>query len=1588
MDDAEELRAGQEPSASGHGGEATDTSVASSAAASTTPDPVTPERSGPVLDPKRPWDKDPADAESSQADTAERWAPTSDSSQRTFERRALPVPSNQAQVLQAIVDESDDHGTFTFDVDPTPRERLRRVLRRGGKKQTFEPAEPAAPPALQPRIGVPIPPRQPQPPVLWSREPEDVAPPAAPPAPAPVVPGPPEEASAPADLWQSSAPAAPESPATLEPPATVQPFAPPAVALPVGLAPVYEPPPYPAPEPTSVPLSEPEPLAAQTPSPVPEPYGAWPPPATYAAPPPVRLPDPPAQEAPPTYDPGYLSARAKPPTQPRWSQPTRSESSGYVSAPQPAAAVDDSYSYAPSGEFSPWSKSPQMPPTTPTAAPAGPDPWSPADLDPGAAARPIGGGGDNVDTSSAVAPGATTDLPPGPDGPRYDPAPIIGSEVTSPAPPLATEDVRVDEPHRRRIFRRGQGEDDYAPETTQGDSSEPTEAPVPIQTGFVPHTPVAASAGPDAPSAPDLPAAAVPGVPPTSPALPKLSEALRLSDRLAEVERRAEQLAARLEASTRAAEQRYLDMISSHDAPFAAAASAAVVAEPPAITEQLADPVVEDAAEPAVESAPVESVETAAASAEETPNPAENPEPAEHPDPAENLAPFRPWDDEPTTAPPTELPRSDTRREPEPPPSTGAFRPQGEPEPDSPEDLVGIDTSIAEIPTEKQVEAIDILPETAALPEPEPDPAAVEIDDPSVDEFEAAEFVAPEPAAPEAAPTAAPEPETDAESDTPAEKSTWASRREARRAARNQAARQPRHLAPPGTTGSIPIIDAPLAEDDPLPSPFASYAERVPEAPVPEARVPEASVPDPIAEETSTDAVTESAPATPGASDEDAEQGRLRRALKWVLTPEQEAADAAASATPAAEVAAAEEPAVAASSAPEVEEGAQSDTTPDVTPAQPTGTGADLIRRLSSIETGPAVIDDEPAKRGLFGRRRRTKDDDVPAVAEAESGPVEMPRPTIQWDVVAAEQAAARERRMEVSLDRLPDEEGGAEPEAEVAPEADEAEPELVAEPEVAETGPDLEVAEAELEPEAADAEPEAEVAEAEPEPEAAEPEPDAEAAEPEVAETEPEAAEAEPESEPDVADAEPEPEVAEAEPEPKAAEAEVAEAEVAEAEVAEAEPEAAEAEPESEAEPEVAEAQPEPEPEAEVAEAEPEPEAAVAEAEPEPEAAVAEAEPELEPEPDVAGAEPEAEAEGDQTEAELVTDDGEEAGTETTDDEPEAELGDVPAVEAAAASVEETDTPHGDAPTTESQPEEARRPRPRPRPYPRAEAAATTTEAAAVTTEDPAPAGGEPTIASGAGASSAAASIPMAKDAARTTRLPDPPGGASFREAGASSVATEQAATEALGAAVAVKNPARGSKTKPVRTRGRGGPWLLITLFVLAIVAALGLRAYVVAPYFIPSGSMEPTLHGCQGCNNDHVLVDKLSYKLHGVHRGDVVVFNRPASWASVNDKVLIKRVIGLPGDVLTLKNGIVFVNGQALQEPYIKLCGGVTNTLGPTGSDITKTEKVPPGDLFVMGDNRCQSDDSRTNGPIPKKNIIGRAFLIIWPLGRIHYL
>jgi signal peptidase I len=170
-----------------------------------------------------------------------------------------------------------------------------------------------------------------------------------------------------------------------------------------------------------------------------------------------------------------------------------------------------------------------------------------------------------------------------------------------------------------------------------------------------------------------------------------------------------------------------------------------------------------------------------------------------------------------------------------------------------------------------------------------------------------------------------------------------------------------------------------------------------------------------------------------------------------------------------------------------------------------------------------------------------------------------------------------------------------------------------------------------------------------------------------------------------------------------------------------------------------------------------------------------------------------------------------------------------------------------------------------------------------------------------------------------------------------------------------------------------------LTLLITVAGVLALALRTFVVEPFWIPSESMEQTLHGCTGCNDDRLLVDKLSYRLHPVHRGDVVVFKRPPS-VNAAERVLIKRVIGLPGEKVSGRDGKVWIGNRVLDEPYVNgVCKGTQDFAAVT---------VPAGDVFVMGDNRCDSTDSRVFGPIRKSSIIGRAFLIIWPLGRIHWL
>ena len=163
------------------------------------------------------------------------------------------------------------------------------------------------------------------------------------------------------------------------------------------------------------------------------------------------------------------------------------------------------------------------------------------------------------------------------------------------------------------------------------------------------------------------------------------------------------------------------------------------------------------------------------------------------------------------------------------------------------------------------------------------------------------------------------------------------------------------------------------------------------------------------------------------------------------------------------------------------------------------------------------------------------------------------------------------------------------------------------------------------------------------------------------------------------------------------------------------------------------------------------------------------------------------------------------------------------------------------------------------------------------------------------------------------------------------------------------------------------------VGVIVGALLVALVIKTFLLQAFYIPSRSMEPTLR-----IGDRVLVNKLAYKAHDVHRGDIVVFERPKDEPPDAIKDLIKRVIALPGETISTQNGQVFIDGRPLTEPYLPV-GTVTDNLPPT--------KVPDGEVFVMGDNRGDSRDSRFFGPIDEDLIVGRAFVRIWPVTHLGF-
>ena len=207
--------------------------------------------------------------------------------------------------------------------------------------------------------------------------------------------------------------------------------------------------------------------------------------------------------------------------------------------------------------------------------------------------------------------------------------------------------------------------------------------------------------------------------------------------------------------------------------------------------------------------------------------------------------------------------------------------------------------------------------------------------------------------------------------------------------------------------------------------------------------------------------------------------------------------------------------------------------------------------------------------------------------------------------------------------------------------------------------------------------------------------------------------------------------------------------------------------------------------------------------------------------------------------------------------------------------------------------------------------------------------------------------------------------------------------------------------------TKARRSPVATLVELVVIVGTALGLalavQAFLVKPYRIPSGSMLPTVHIDQ-----RVLVDRLAMDFSSPHVGDIVVFHPPKNynqgcadpnegenqngqdaamacqvpWTQASAQTFIKRVVGLSGDRLSIRDGHVIRNGKPESDPYILQCADAE------ACNFPDTITVPRGYYYMMGDNRPNSEDSRFWGPVPRAWIIGKAFLTYWPPDRIGFL
>lgn len=162
-----------------------------------------------------------------------------------------------------------------------------------------------------------------------------------------------------------------------------------------------------------------------------------------------------------------------------------------------------------------------------------------------------------------------------------------------------------------------------------------------------------------------------------------------------------------------------------------------------------------------------------------------------------------------------------------------------------------------------------------------------------------------------------------------------------------------------------------------------------------------------------------------------------------------------------------------------------------------------------------------------------------------------------------------------------------------------------------------------------------------------------------------------------------------------------------------------------------------------------------------------------------------------------------------------------------------------------------------------------------------------------------------------------------------------------------------------------------LVEAVIVAVIIAIGIRFFLVESFVIPSASMEPTL-----VPGDRVMVNKLTYRLNDPKPGDIVVFRYPLDTRSI----YIKRLIAVGGQTVEVRQGRLYIDGQRTPEENYVMPDTVMDDFGPA--------QVPPDTFFVMGDNRNNSQDSRSWGTVPRQNFLGKAFLLYWPVGRLQVI